>query len=348
MKIYLKSFLTLILGVYTYSCAFAEGKLIFAIDLVRHGDRTPLMDSPEMQKIWPRGAGELTPEGMHQGYQLGERLRKLYVKQTHLLPAQYDAKTIKVRSSGLSRTMMSAQSILLGLYPLGTGPSLDEATYALPNGFQPIPIHIVPPEQDTLLLPPYDNEFETYILNDPEWVQKEAQLKPYYAGWSKIANIPIRNLFELLHFSDRLFIERLYHMPLPQGISTTEADMILESGKWALIKIANHPKWAVLMGKELAKTIQQEMRLSTEQTRPLKYILFVAHDSTIAAQLKLLGQNVNDYPPYAAQLHYELFDTGASHYEVRVSYLQQPLWINACGGYTCSLNEFITLLNEGE
>ena len=62
----LKSFFSIIFGIFFSFCAFAQGNLIFAIDIVRHGDRTPMIASPEMQKIWPQGLGQLTPKGMRQ------------------------------------------------------------------------------------------------------------------------------------------------------------------------------------------------------------------------------------------------------------------------------------------
>ena len=150
-------FLSVILFVFIGSNAFAQEKLIFAIDLVRHGDRTPLIASPGMEKVWPQGLGQLTPTGMRQEYFLGKTLRQRYVNQYHLLPKYYDTNAMRVRSSGITRTMMSAQSPLFGLYPLRTGPSLGMSK-ALPNGLQPIPINIVPPEQDSLLLPNHDHE----------------------------------------------------------------------------------------------------------------------------------------------------------------------------------------------
>lgn len=67
-----KVFLYLFFGIFV-SNAFAEGKLIFAIDIVRHGDRTPLIISPEMEKIWPQGVGQLTPTGMKEEYELGKK-----------------------------------------------------------------------------------------------------------------------------------------------------------------------------------------------------------------------------------------------------------------------------------
>lgn len=343
-----KYFLSVVFGIFISSSVFAE-KLIFAIDIIRHGDRTPLLTSPVMEKIWPQGVGQLTPTGMRQEYELGKILRKRYVNQYHLLPQHYDINTMTVRSSGMPRTMMSAQSILLGLYPLGTGPSLDESTKALPRGLQPIPINTVPREQDSLLIPNHDKKefkrlMETYILNSSEWIQQDNELKSNYPAWSKILAVPISNLFDLIYVSDRLFIERLYRLPLPDGLQENDADKIMTAGKWAMLSIANHPQSATT-GNQLARTIKQEINLASEQNRPLKYLLFVAHDTTIMAQLKLLGLNVDDLPPYASQLNYSVFDMG-SYKKIKVTYNQTPLFIKQCGGDACTLADFNSVIDD--
>ena len=61
------------------------------------------------------------------------------------------------------------------------------------------------------------------------------------------------------------------------------------------------------------------------------------------AQLKLLGQTIDNIPPYASQLNYALYDTGTSNYEVRVTFNQKPVSIEACGGNACSLSKFLNL-----
>lgn len=345
-----KYFLSVVFGIFIYSSVFAQEKLIFAIDIVRHGDRTPLIASHEMEKIWPQGVGQLTPTGMRQEYELGKLLRQRYVNQYHLLPQQYDINTMTVRSSGIPRTMMSAQSLLFGLYPLGTGPLLDESK-ALPHGLQPIPINTVPREQDSLLIPNHDKEefkrlLETYILNSSEWTQKDNELKSNYPAWSRIFGVPISNLFDLIHVSDRLFIEQLYNTPLPNGLMEKDAEMIIDAGNWALLNIANHSKLAAIVGGELAKTIEHELNLAIEQDRPLKYLLFVAHDTTLAAQLKLLDQKINAVIPYASYINYSLFDIGSSNYEIRITYNQTPLFIKQCGGNSCTINEFVNLIEN--
>ncbi len=347
----IKFVLCVVLGVCFSSLAFAEEKLIFAIDLVRHGDRTPLIDSPEMQKIWPYGTKQLTPKGMRQAYELGKVLRHRYVNEYHLLPEQYDINLMRVRASSTARTMMTAQSVLLGLYPLGTGPRLNESVHALPEGLQPIPINTVPREQDNLLVPNYNQEkhqqlLEAYLFNTPEWIQKEKLLRPNYENWGRALGIHIRSLLDLIYVSDRLYIEKLYGIHLPTGLQVKDAETMMDAGKWALLRIFNHPKFALIGGNALAQTIKQEISLAVEQKRTLKYLLFVAHDTTLSAQLNLLGQTIDDVPPYASNIHYALFDKGASDYEVRITYNQKPLYIKQCGGTSCTLDAFIRLIDE--
>lgn len=330
------------------SGAFAEEKLIFAIDLIRHGDRTPINASPEMNKVWPYGKKQLTPKGMHQAYELGEMLRKRYVSETKLLPEQYDINSMYVRSSGSDRTLMTAQSILLGLYPLGSGPKLNKDKYALPQGVQPIPIYTMPREQDDLLVHGHDKVkykslLETHIFPDPAWAEKDKLLKPNYARWSKVLGSHIDALYDLIHIADRLYIESLYDIPRPKGLDSKDHKTITDAGYWAFLQVLNHPRIAQATGTKLADTIKNEFKLAVEQNRPLKYILFVAHDTTLSIQLNLLGQNIGKVPPYTADIQYSLYDVGDAKHEVEVTYNQKPLYIKACGGTRCSFDTFLSL-----
>ena len=52
-----------------------------------------------------------------------------------------------VRATDYDRTLMSAQSLLMGMYPPGTGPSAPEnAATSFTLSFQPIPIFSAPAE----------------------------------------------------------------------------------------------------------------------------------------------------------------------------------------------------------
>ncbi len=70
------------------SQSFAADTLLFAVDIIRHGDRTALIELPAANYHEPLGLGQLTATGMQQEYQLGHTLRDEYI-QKDLLPTQY-------------------------------------------------------------------------------------------------------------------------------------------------------------------------------------------------------------------------------------------------------------------
>jgi lysosomal acid phosphatase len=77
--------------------------------------------------------GQLTTLGIQQQYRLGKYLRNRYGS---ILSLNYIPSEIYVRSTNVRRTLMSAQSNLIGLYPYS---DISKNT---------IPIHTVPPDQD--------------------------------------------------------------------------------------------------------------------------------------------------------------------------------------------------------
>ena len=129
-----------------------DSKMVFAIDVIRHGDRAPIADFPAAPHKWPQGLGQLTPEGMRGEFELGKIFRSRYIDKNHLLPATYDCDSMYVRASDIDRTLMSAECTLLGLYPMGQGPLMDDGKEGVPQRYQPIPIHTRPRETDDVLI----------------------------------------------------------------------------------------------------------------------------------------------------------------------------------------------------
>ncbi|KAJ8313735.1 hypothetical protein KUTeg_008296 [Tegillarca granosa] len=138
--------------------------------LYRHGDRSPAHSypgNPVKESDWPQGFGQLTQIGIQQSYFLGNLLRKRYLK-TGFMKLSYEASEIYVRSTDKDRTLMTAYSVLAGLYP--------------PNGtqvwnkqlpWQPIPVHTVPLVDDYLLrddapCPKFDRLVKEFRKNSKE------------------------------------------------------------------------------------------------------------------------------------------------------------------------------------
>jgi len=69
----------------------------------------------------PSVAGQLTPLGVRQQYLIGDELRYRYVEEqkNQFLDEKYNISQIYIQSMWADHTVLSAQAMLLGLYPPG-------------------------------------------------------------------------------------------------------------------------------------------------------------------------------------------------------------------------------------
>lgn len=327
--------------------AFAQdGKLVFALDLIRHGDRTPIGVIPKAPHAWAEGLGQLTARGMQQEFQLGVKLHKQYIQNTSLLPSHYVAETMHVRSTDYDRTLMSAQSLLMGLYPPGSGPKLPNSDQsALPSAFQPIPIHTRPITEEPDLFASQNTEkakalLVRYVFSREDWKDKTTELEPNFPRWSQLTGITINNLFQLINLGDTLRIYTYYHIPLPQGMTEQEANVIIESGAWAFTTIFKPREIGEARGGKLLATIKNHLMQATDENVRTKFVLLSAHDSTTLALMSAMHIPLESPPPYASDLNFSLYETGPENYTVRVTYNGQPLLIPGCDQLDCPLSQF--------
>ena len=126
---------------------------------VRHSVISPKYNPPKVKVDWPMGYKQLTAVGMRHMYEAGQALRRKYVTELALIAGRYKMPEVYVRSSNTDRALQSAQMLLLGLYPLGTGPNpsiYDKSLKAAPApelAFTPVPIHAVALTNDSVMRP---------------------------------------------------------------------------------------------------------------------------------------------------------------------------------------------------
>lgn len=151
--------------------AVAYADVVSVVTAFRHGARAPIDKNSWDRGIWPDGYGELMPSGMRQQYLNGIEMHYRYVAQNQVISQAYNSNEIYIRSTDYNRTIMSVQSQMFGIYP--TGPQIDQNSQeiavpplkvsnlagqmiqlgnnAMPNGFQPLPIHVVSAPHDNML-----------------------------------------------------------------------------------------------------------------------------------------------------------------------------------------------------
>ncbi len=324
--------------------AMESEKLIFVVTVIRHGDRTPFAQLKNDPHTWKSGNSELTPLGMHQQFELGTYLRERYVDQFSLLPATYENGSVYALANGINRTIQSAQCLLFGLYPLGSGPNLPRGAYALPSGYQPIPLRTVP-EGSSLLMnsyPEYQKILQRYVFNDREWVRKETASHKQFQQWERILGNEVKDLNDVLTIGDVLIVRKAHDIPRPEGLTQQDETEIIDLCEWALAFQFTNEKVSQLMGMELLETIKKDLEQASLKKDGVKFKLYSGHDTTILPLMKLMGNQLSIPPQYAAHMQIEIYQSGNDHL-VRVRYngkdIELPVMVNG----RCSLEDFLKL-----
>jgi lysosomal acid phosphatase len=326
-------------------------QIIFVLDLVRHGARTSFESLPTAPYDW-HGKGQLTAKGMRQEYNLGVQLRKRYIYDLHLLPNHYSSDTMYVSSTNYDRTLMSAQALLIGLYPLGTGPYIPHTNIpALPSAFQPIPIHPMPARlQGVPGLRTNSQLFKSlvkkYVYTSPDWRAKNAMLQNQFKHWSDVIGIPINDLSQLIFISDAISIYQLNAVPLPKGLSSADAKQIVNAGNWALAREFSPSVIGDVIGHDLTALIVETLLKASKDQIKFKYMLFMGHDASILSVMSALHAPLTDVPPVASDLNFTLYRINSKQHVVTLKLNDKPIYIPICKSYTCPLEKLIILLKS--
>lgn len=348
--------LVLLWCVFFAGTAPAQEKLVFAIDIIRHGDRTPL-SNPFREPLtnWPEGLGNLTALGTNQEIALGSEMQRLDYRD--LLDSNTASQSIIAFSTDMDRTRTSARMFLSGLMgdaaqsiPIHTNIPID-ITAALSSNNAMSAARVLSPD----VTPNMQALQSNYVLQSPEWMATNAALKPQFARWSNALNLRINSIQDLIGLSDTFYIHQIHHVPWTNRLSPDDIDAIIAAGRWAFV-YAYNPNVGRFSGKELLKKISQYMENARRETvspkgAALKYVLFSAHDHTLisemsALQAPLTGTNA---PPYAALLHFGLFESGGTNFHIQVTYKDRSVHVvpdPEDGGATWSLEHLLKLAGE--
>lgn len=323
--------------------AQAESPPVFALVMWRHGDRSPVECFPtaevECASRWPDGFGMLTPLGMHFGMQLGELLRLRY---DAIVPRNYTRTGIEVRSSDFDRTLETAESVLTGMFPPGSGPSLADGSAALTGlRLQPVPEHTVAQSQDTLLLAyspgscPAIAEADTAEQNADaaSWNAVERRWDAIRPAVKQATGLPddaltISNMYAVW---DTITCDLAHNYVLPPGLEGNQSLLaeLEQIADFTLRHIFASPQQQKLAAGRLVAEISERLQAAADnrpqpgwqpdtfpvdqRTRPEvavgpRFWGYSAHDATIVALLQALQVYDGVHPPYASSVAVELFN----------------------------------------
>eukprot|EP01128_Nolandella_sp_AFSM9_P007804 TRINITY_DN4394_c0_g1_i1.p1 TRINITY_DN4394_c0_g1~~TRINITY_DN4394_c0_g1_i1.p1 ORF type:complete len:648 (+),score=136.69 TRINITY_DN4394_c0_g1_i1:88-1944(+) len=330
--------------------AQGHGHLKQVFIVTRHGTRFPLTPMPN-NAAWPNSpafwktyGGKLTPKGIKEHSELGERLAQWYQDRLCLIPDDPNfPNQLHVYTTNTDRTLFSASGLLSGF-----APTVPQA-YAVAGDeddlhYQGIRIHIADPTRKHVpVLHGYTENPKYAALK-----KKSLEEEPYLVECSK--DPVVEKLFDKMWTMtehDRIdpkksLLNRLSHMsPVYQQIeiersmrmnvlkSNTGLDLTVADEK-LLAKIADAGKLTKFQGNNdedfhtmaraasglLPHTVVESfatrianIKDPVNNTRDKRFVLYSGHDYTIMALLVQLGFRNFAIPKFASHVIFELYQT---------------------------------------
>ena len=137
--------------------------------------------------------GQLTPVGVRQMIELGKDFRKHYVEKLNFLDKNFNPQQFFIRSTDFKRTVLTAQSVVMGMYPnLRESEFVEQKSDEL-NTENKIPIHVLDYKLENMYPRARDCARISYlrrlIRHSEEWKSKQDQAE-------EVKQILIKDIFE--------------------------------------------------------------------------------------------------------------------------------------------------------
>jgi hypothetical protein len=348
----------------------ALGYTVYIAEVCRHGARSPWAYAPwDNDGRWT-APEQITPSGLRMHYLMGYELRNRFVIQEQFLSQNYRDGEVYAYSTDYNRTIMSAQSQLLGLYPSGTGPEIaPEVTkkavppiavrdlnaitdalgnHALPNRTQIIPIHSEVTEE-SLILDPLGSSCQA--LSELSLARhSSSELNEIYAKYpdaiSAVASyLNVSNSAAIEQFNsiwDSLFANRFHGYEIPEVFKNETlyermSNLNLEVYTYLYYTDARMLK---LQSSPLLRDIADYMNYARLGQTARKFTLYSGHDTTMLPLLASLNITIDSWADYASSLFFILsYDTSAG-FQVSVYYNDEAVILKDCSVSPCPLDKF--------
>lgn len=280
--------------------------LQLVIILHRHGERTPTRlyaKDPynDVERYWPIGLGQLTNVGKKQLYELGQ----IFARRYDSLISKYSANSIRVQSSDVDRTLMSAAALLAGWFP-----PQDDQLWCKDLKWQPIPIHTLPKSDDKIIslkapCPRYSSEKDE-VLKQFKKNETKAETE-YFEYLSEHTGQKIDSIRDIETLYSCLFIEELNGLKLPDWTKQVYPHPMKEKASVSMATFAWNKVMQRLHGGnfviEILKIFNDKIKGKLEEK---KLYLFSGHDITISVIWRTFGFEEFILPSFGASLIWEL------------------------------------------
>lgn len=338
------------------SASYGADELISAVVIFRHGARTPINPYPndpyKNESFWPVGFGQLTNEGKRQHLELGQWFRRRYAG---FMPDIYSEKDIYVQSTDVDRTLMSAESNLAGFYPPQNEfyPNLE---------WQPIPVHTTEENKDELLAMKKPcskyNKLLDELFKQPFFRNISHTYHDLYSFLTRYSGTIVTIPDDVEYIYNTLTIEKSFNLTLPSWTQNVFPQKMEYLAQLSFALDAYTPQLARLKTGPLFNLITEHFKNISEHSYDRhnhsidnvwdrKFLMFSAHDTTIANVLNTMGLFDLHSPPFAATVLFELRRRGDDSTYLNLFYKNSsnPIQLRLGGcELDCDLSRFVEIM----
>ncbi len=335
--------------------------LVFVSDIIRHGGRTTLYTLPGIHypSLWSKRnipSGQLTLYGIQEGMLFGQSVHVQHQSiNTPAFSHSYSQQSVCVRTTGINRTLMTAQAALISAYP-SIGRKLNSNAY--------IKFYSVPVEHDNLLL--QRGLYHTAKLNRAKAWRDRWQSPMGYQLYRELlrinpnffsngickkdvglsnakqclkAIIPladnVQTLDDYCNAANVCSVEKIL------GLSHHQQNQVMAAFAWYTIHSylpsktfshyqADYQKIGLAKGSRLTSELAHNMQSVVQKSiKTTPYVLYSAHDATIIGVLSYLLSRqakissdsiIQSYPGFVSNIRFLLYKEDDGHYTVEIKY----------------------------
>ncbi len=205
-------------------------------------------NDPYKESTWENygGFGQLTQTGMQQHFYFGKFLRNHYA---NFISQFYNRENARIVSTDFDRTLMSAYSLLNGLYS-----PVDYQIWNENVTWQPIPVHTTDKSSDKIFYGercPRLDQLKKQIEKSDEYLRVNERYQPLFdivdknSGCLEDSDCAHMNLDDEWKVGNCLFVERTHNLTLPDWVLPIY-DQLQESKGWGFYFNNRLPEMAKL------------------------------------------------------------------------------------------------------
>ncbi|EDV97978.1 lysosomal acid phosphatase [Drosophila grimshawi] len=324
--------------------------------LFRHGPRTPVSTYPKdpylNETYEPYGWGQLTNPAKVELYKIGKQLRKRY---RDILSPYYQPDMIHAEATQSSRSIMSLQLVLAGLFP----PENTPMEWSMLLNWQPIPIYTEPEATDKRLrqkapCPRYD-EAVWEVMHLPEVVELHEQNSKLLQELTNITGLNVSYTHDVTNVYISLQSQQVYGLKMPKWTRNYYPDKMRPLAVKSYTYDAYTTEMRKLKGGYYLEDVLKQMQSKVAgklEPASRKMVISCAHDWTISNVLSALNVWQGQMPRFSALIAIELRRRkGSGDYFVEIYFQNDPskapqlLQVPGCSEQ-CPIAQFQELIKD--